>query len=115
MSKYIPDYAAPVLPLREMDDDRPKYTDISEEWCDRRLRALESLKAALTSAPVLRAPDFSKPWIILTDCSNDTMSACLAQLDENGIERPVAYASANLSVCESQRHSAIMASLTNKG
>ena len=25
------------------------------------------------------------------------MGACLAQLDENGIERPVAYASANLS------------------
>ena len=26
-----------------------------------------------------------------------TMGACLAQLDDNGIERPVAYASANLS------------------
>ena len=77
LSKYIPDYAALVLPLREMDDDRPKYTDISEEWSERRLRALESLKAALTSAPVLRAPDFSKPWIILTDCSDHTMHGCM--------------------------------------
>jgi hypothetical protein len=46
---------------------------------------------------VLAAPDFSKPWIILTDCSDYAMGACLAQLDENGIERPMAYASANLS------------------
>ena len=45
----------------------------------------------------MRAPDFSKPWIILTDCNNDTLGACLAQLDENGIVRPVAHASANLS------------------
>ena len=88
-----------VLLPREMDPDdgRPKYTDISTEGPARRLRALDSLKAALTTAPVLAAPDFSKPWIILTDCSDYAMGACLAQLDENGIERPVAYASANLS------------------
>jgi hypothetical protein len=65
-----------------------------------RLRALEGLKAALTTAPVLAAPDFSKPWILLTDCSDTTMGACLAQLDEHGIERPVAYASCNLSTAQ---------------
>ena len=97
LSKYIESYAAIVLPLREMDDDRPGYTNIDEEWSPRRLRALDALKAALTTAPVLAAPDFSKPWIILTDCSDHTMGACLAQLDENGVERPVAYASANLT------------------
>ena len=97
LSKYTSDYAELVLPLREMDDGRLKYTDISGEWSARRLRALDSLKAALTTAPVLAAPDFSKPWIILTDCSGYAMGACLVQLVENGIERPVAYASANLS------------------
>ena len=97
LSKYISDYAELVLPLREMDDGRPKYTDISGEWSARRLRALDSLKAALTTAPVLAAPDFSKPWIILTDCIDYAIGACLAQLDGNGIERQVAYASANLS------------------
>jgi hypothetical protein len=97
LSKYIPEYAGLVLPLREMDDDRPKYTEIDSEWDERRLKAFESVNAALTTAPVLVAPVFSKPWIILTDCSDLTMGACLAQLDDNGIERPVAYASANLS------------------
>ena len=80
-----------------MDNDRHKLTDITGEWTDSRLRSLDSLKAALSTAPVLAPPDFNKSWIILTDCSDDTMGACLAQLDENGIERPVAYASATLS------------------
>ena len=53
LSKYISDYAELVLPLREMDDGRPKYTDISTEWSARRLRALDALKAALTTAPGL--------------------------------------------------------------
>ena len=97
LSKYIPEFAAIVKPLREMDDDRHKLTDISQEWDENRLRALDSLKAALSTAPVLAPPDFNKSWIILTDCSDDTMGACLAQLDDNGIERPVAYASATLS------------------
>ena len=60
LSKYVPEYAQLVSPLCEMDDGRPGYTDISEEWCDYRLRALEGLKAALTTAPALAAPHFSK-------------------------------------------------------
>ena len=43
LSKYVPEYAQLVNPLREMDDGRPGYTDISEEWFDYRLRALEPL------------------------------------------------------------------------
>jgi hypothetical protein len=39
-------------------------------------------------------------WLLLTDCSDTTMGACLAQLDEHGIERPVAYASCNLSTAQ---------------
>ena len=97
LSKHNPEFAAILKPLRKMDGDRRKLTGISQEWDDNRLRALDSLKAALSSAPVLAPPDFNKSWIILTDCSDDTMGACLAQLDDNGIEHPVAYASATLS------------------
>ena len=83
-----------------MDDGRPGYIDINKEWHDHRLRALTGLKAALTTAPVLVAPDLSKPWILLTDCNDTTMGACLAELDEHGIERSVAYASCNLSTAQ---------------
>ena len=97
LSKYIPEFVGIVKPLREMDDDRHKLTDVTGEWTDSRLRSLDSLKAALSTAPVLAPPDVNKSWIILTGCSDDTMGACLAHLDENGIERPMAYASATLS------------------
>ena len=72
LSKYISDYAELVLPLREMDGGRPKYADILSEWTARRLRALESLKAALNTTPVLQrfsgpqATRYSKFPVILT-------------------------------------------------
>ncbi|MBL4703531.1 MAG: DDE-type integrase/transposase/recombinase, partial [Flavobacteriales bacterium] len=45
----------------------------------------------------LRSPDFTKPWVILTDCSAYQMGAVLCQLDENGREHPVCYASCSLT------------------
>ena len=81
LSKYIPEFAGIVRPLSEMDDDRHKLSDITGEWTNSRLRSLDSLKAALSTALVLAPTDFNTSWTILTDCSDDTMGACLAQLD----------------------------------
>ena len=67
--------------------------DVASNHCSRCLELL-------TTAPVLAALDFSKPWILLTDCNDTTMGACLAQLDEHGIERLVAYASCNFSTAQ---------------
>ena len=50
LSKYVPEYAQLVTPLREMNDGRPGHTDICEERFDYRLGTLEGLKAALTTA-----------------------------------------------------------------
>ena len=106
LSKFIPDYAALVEPLREMDGNgRNAQFNIEAEWSPRRIKAFEGVKAAMCSAPVLASPDFSKPWIILTDCSGSTMGAALVQKDEHGIERPVAYASCTLS--EAQKNYSI--------
>ena len=106
LSKFIPDYAGLVEPLREMDGNgRNAQFNIESEWTDKRVKAFEGIKAAMCSAPVLAAPDFSKPWIILTDCSGSTMGAALVQKDDNGIERPVAYASCTLS--EAQKNYSI--------
>ena len=49
LSKYVPDYATLVEPLREMDCNiRSAQYDISHEWAIRRVRAFEGLKAALS-------------------------------------------------------------------
>jgi hypothetical protein len=103
IQKFLPEFAHNAKILREMEkhprtgEDRPGTAVITHEWDVRRLRAFKAIQIGLTTAPALVAPQFDRPWIILTDCSNYAMGACLAQKDDNGVERPVAYASGSLS------------------
>ncbi|XP_015960594.1 uncharacterized protein LOC107484553 [Arachis duranensis] len=41
--------------------------------------AFDKLKIALTQAPIVRGPDWSQPFEILCDASNDAVGAALAQ------------------------------------
>ena len=52
--------------------------------------AFESLKKALTIYPIVRLPDFSKPFVLVTDASGYATGAVLAQ-EHNGFEHPVHY------------------------
>ena len=63
-------------------------------------RSFESVRSAMANAPILRSPDFSKPFLVLTDCSAYAMGAVLCQLGDDGIEHPVCYASSTLSECQ---------------
>lgn len=44
-------------------------------WTSQAKDALHSLKMAVTSAPVLRLPDFSQPFVLETDASGSGISA----------------------------------------
>ena len=66
----------------------PKYAVILEDVI---------LKQAVTTSPVLAYPDFSKLFLITTDASSTAVGGVLSQLDENGRERPVYYASRSLN------------------
>ena len=61
---------------------------------------LEGLKLALTSNPVLRAPDFSKEFILYTDASGFCIGAVLGQIDDDSREYVVAYSSSMLRGAE---------------
>ena len=65
-------------------------------WTQECEGAFETLKDLLTSAPILIAPDSTKPFILQADASNIGLGAVLGQLDVNGHERPIVYLSRKL-------------------
>jgi hypothetical protein len=69
------------------------------KWTDIQQRAFESLKSTLTSAPLMRLPDFDLAFNLHTDANNTGLGAVLSQTI-NGIEHPVYYASKTLSAAQ---------------
>ena len=61
--------------------------------------AFETLKAALSSAPVLRSPDHDKPFVIHSDASELAVGAVLQQDFGDGLQ-PIAYHSRTYTPAE---------------
>jgi len=100
--KFIPSFSDITEPLRELIKGKKKGQNIEQGWAaDPKCEiSFEALKAALVTAPILVFPDFSRPFIIACDASRNSIGCTLMQLDEDNIERPVAYASRTLSPAE---------------
>ena len=73
------------------------------QWTDIHQRAFEALKLALTSAPLMRIPDFDLPFVLHTDANNTGLGAVLSQVI-NGIEHPIYYASKTLNPAQRNYH-----------
>ncbi|XP_071478188.1 uncharacterized protein [Diadema antillarum] len=69
-------------------------------WAKKQDDAFREIKEKLVSPPVLQYADFSKPFILHTDASTTGLGAALYQLDEEGRERVIAYASRSVSRSE---------------
>ena len=65
-------------------------------WTAKCQGAFDKLRNLLTSAPVLAYPDFGVPFILETDASGNGLGAVLAQRQDDGLVRPIAYASRSL-------------------
>ncbi|KAI8496819.1 hypothetical protein Bbelb_254740 [Branchiostoma belcheri] len=70
------------------------------EWTDECEGAFQTLKGKLCEDPVLRSPDFERPFVLQTDASDRGIGAVLSQVDENGEEHPVVYTSRKLLLRE---------------
>jgi len=69
-------------------------------WTPECQKAFDKLKTALTTAPILRYPDFSSPFRLATDASDDGLGAVLTQLDDKKVEHVIGYASRALNNAE---------------
>lgn len=98
--RFISNFADITEPLTAMlkKGERVKVTPATME-------SVAKCKTALCSAPVLRFPNFGRPFVITSDASAEALGAVLSQVDEAG-DRPVAFASKKLTPAE-RRYSTI--------
>lgn len=89
--KFVRNYATRAAPLVNLT-----HENVQLVWSAECQAAFEDLKAALASAPVLRHPDFAKPFLVDTDASNVGLGAVLLQTRKEGEENAIAYASRTL-------------------
>ena len=90
--EYIPHYSTIASPLTDLTKKgEPKKV----RWQEPQEKAYTSLKAMLTSAPILRIPDVKKPFVLRTDASDVGLGAVLLQ-EYDGKLYPVSYASRKL-------------------
>ena len=93
---FIPNFSSLAAPLTDLtrkgQPEKVCWTPEVEE-------AFGRVKEALTSSPVLRAPDFSCPFLLQTDASDTGLGAVLSQVQE-GEEHPIIYISRKLSPAE---------------
>ena len=89
--RFVPSFSKVVAPLHALTRKDTRYT-----WSSGCQEAFQQLKILLTTAPLLKYPDFVKPFIVETDASGTGLGAVLAQKQDDGTVRPIAYASRSL-------------------
>ena len=111
--RFIGGFARIAEPLHDLMSDgakrsKKKAADVSRLWGPKHQEAFESLKGALTTAPVLGYADYTKPFILETDASHDGLSAILSQ-EQDGKSRVLAFASRRLR--PSEKNSSLYSSM----
>jgi hypothetical protein len=93
--RFIKDFAKIAEPLHKLLKKSEKF-----RWTEKCQEAFEVLKEKLTSPPIMTFPRFDKPFLLQTDASGHSLGAVLGQVNEDGAETVVAYASRTLKAAE---------------
>ena len=83
--KFIPGYGTVSLVLSDLTR---KFAPNKIVWTAQCEKVFVELKRLLCSDPVLKAPNFSRVFILQTDASDRGIGAVLSQTDENGDDHP---------------------------
>ena len=99
--KFCRNFSVVTTPLTNLLKKQEPY-----EWSLSCQQAFEQVKAILQTAPVLVTPDFGKQFKLVVDASDLGAGAVLQQEDDQGIDHPICYFSANFNEHQ-QRYSTI--------
>ena len=92
--KFIMNFSKKVVLITELLKCMNSFVWAEETQC-----SFDTLKDALSSAPVLCTPDPKLPFWVMTDASGHAIGAVLSQ-DQGGGLRPIAFESRKLSPAE---------------
>ncbi|GBP16026.1 Retrovirus-related Pol polyprotein from transposon 297 [Eumeta japonica] len=90
---FINNFASMAGPLTDCLSKRQGKFCLSSEA----IESFEKLKLALSSAPVLAQPDFSREFVIQCDASRIGVGGVLFQVDNENNERPISFVSQKLN------------------
>ena len=90
--RFVQRFASIAEPLHRLTEKTAP-----SEWTEECQAAFAEIKYKLTSAPILVFPDFLRPFILDTDASNTGLGGVLSQVQEDGKECVVTYASRTLT------------------
>ena len=84
--KFIPQYSQICAPLFSLLKKNNKFV-----WSEASQNALDKLKLALTSAPILAFPDMSRELILTCDASLSGLGYILGQIGDDNKEHVIEY------------------------
>jgi hypothetical protein len=92
--RFVENFSEIAGPLSALTSEKVPFI-----WGVEEQKSFDQLKHALTTAPVLMAPDPRAPYLISTDASAFAIGGVLSQ-EQDGLERVVAYESRRLKPAE---------------
>ncbi|XP_055932981.1 uncharacterized protein LOC129963003 [Argiope bruennichi] len=96
---YIPNFSSLVLPLTNLTK---KNVPNKIPWAKEQEQAFQILKEELVKMPSLYTPQLDKPFQLYTDASATAVGACLAQIGDDGKEKPIAFFSKKLTATQTR-------------
>jgi hypothetical protein len=95
LRRFIPNF---VELVKHITDMLKKGSEI--KWRTEAKYYFQSIKKAISDAPVLISPDFEKEFLIFSFASQDTLAAALLQRNSEGFEQPISFFSRALRDAE---------------
>lgn len=78
------------------------HEDVEWVWDEKCQMAFETLQRKLLQQPILALPDNDRPFTVHTDFSHTSIAAILEQLQADGKQHVISYASRHCSAAESK-------------